>query len=226
MLSDEGQPVPKRVQYSEDFQRLIGPNQENIPKLLDGSCISDGALEDWEKERKFITQAINRDGTILDIGCANGFLLRSLQEWSDKNLIPYGIDTYPDRLKLARKMFPEQSSNFQVTSWRDLIKATPEQLQQVGFPTQFDMIYWNVWDNFDLDTEEGRLILGRLPEMVVDGGRVILGFYNHDKAESVKRAEELKILAEKLGFNVTGVMENPNGSQVMTWIDKSLPNGS
>ena len=43
-----------------------------------------GGAERWRAEREPILDAIMRDGELLDIGCANGFLLECLVEWGQE----------------------------------------------------------------------------------------------------------------------------------------------
>ncbi|MFQ6033540.1 MAG: hypothetical protein ACE5KR_01630 [Candidatus Bipolaricaulia bacterium] len=38
--------------------------------------------ERWRAEREPILEAIGRDGGLLDVGCANGFLLECLVQWA------------------------------------------------------------------------------------------------------------------------------------------------
>ena len=35
----------------------------------------------WEETRRCIADAVNRDGSFLDVGCANGLLLETLEQW-------------------------------------------------------------------------------------------------------------------------------------------------
>src|SRR5438270_6914442 len=41
-----------------------------------------GSAERWEAARRAIAEAIDSDGTFLDVGCANGLLMESIVEWS------------------------------------------------------------------------------------------------------------------------------------------------
>jgi hypothetical protein len=66
-----------------------------------------GTAEDWERSRSHIAEAIDRDGTFLDVGCANGYLLECLQRWTPFALEPYGLDISPQLAELARARLPE-----------------------------------------------------------------------------------------------------------------------
>jgi 2-polyprenyl-3-methyl-5-hydroxy-6-metoxy-1,4-benzoquinol methylase len=118
------------------------PNAEK--RVLEGSCMFDCTLEHWRAQRQFITEAINRSRTILDIGCANGLLLRSLMEWSKYDLIPYGVDPSQERLAGVDEVLHDFKNNFAPLAITEL-----EQLSSHGLPAQFDMVYWNIWDDFD-----------------------------------------------------------------------------
>jgi 2-polyprenyl-3-methyl-5-hydroxy-6-metoxy-1,4-benzoquinol methylase len=73
--------------YSREFIKLI-KDKKNTQRLLSGSGLAGADFKVWERARLFISEAINAPGSILDIGCGNGFLLRCLQEWSKYKLIP------------------------------------------------------------------------------------------------------------------------------------------
>ena len=40
-----------------------------------------GGPERWRRERGIVLDAIDEDGDLLDVGCANGYLLECLAEW-------------------------------------------------------------------------------------------------------------------------------------------------
>src|SRR5262249_47885073 len=57
-----------------------------------------GGLAAWELARRPIAAAINRSGTFLDIGCANGLLMQSIVGWASDagcNVEPFGLDLSP-----------------------------------------------------------------------------------------------------------------------------------
>src|SRR5207237_8538431 len=51
-----------------------------------------GDEERWEAARRPIVEAIGRDGSFLDVGCANGYLLESIVRWSEHDVDPHGLD--------------------------------------------------------------------------------------------------------------------------------------
>ncbi len=66
-----------------------------------------GSAEDWEHARSHVADAIDRDGSFLDVGCANGYLLECLPRWSRYRLDRYGLDIAPELVDLARGRLPE-----------------------------------------------------------------------------------------------------------------------
>src|ERR1700730_14615301 len=53
-----------------------------------------GTFEDWVRLRIRIAECVDRAGSFLDIGCANGFLLECLLEWTQRKGIaiePFGL---------------------------------------------------------------------------------------------------------------------------------------
>ena len=66
-----------------------------------------GSTEDWEYARSHIAHAIDRDGSFLDIGCANGYLLECLPRWTPHQLDRSGLDIARQLTELARCRLPE-----------------------------------------------------------------------------------------------------------------------
>ena len=76
-----------------------------------------GGAERWRAEREPILDPIRENGEILDIGCANGFLLESLMAWASERgivLTPFGLDHGARLVELARNRLPRYTGNFYV----------------------------------------------------------------------------------------------------------------
>jgi SAM-dependent methyltransferase len=70
---------------------------------------------DSELFRRPVIAPVRRDGTFLDIGCANGLLMESAVRWAQEEgyrLEPYGLDISARLADLARQRLP---------IWRDRI---------------------------------------------------------------------------------------------------------
>ena len=64
-----------------------------------------GDAASWAVGRRPIAEAIDRPGTLLDIGCANGLLMESMAEWA--GVEPYGLDFAPELVAEARRRLPQ-----------------------------------------------------------------------------------------------------------------------
>lgn len=181
---------------------------EKTLSVLNGSCVfaepfvREDSLMAWEKSRRFIVEALHGDGTIVDYGCANGYLLRCLQEWSGSRLEPFGVDNHPGRLNQARAMFPSLAHHF----------LDPAELTESRI---FDYVYWAVGDNVDFERQENQNWLALVRGHTAPGGRFIMGFYDTPEANQRK----LTVLRAR-GTAFDAVLDNPAGSgEMIAWVD-------
>ena len=68
-----------------------------------------GTEERWERLRRPVLDAIDRSGSFLDIGAANGYLLECLLKWGrekDLTLEAFGLDILDSLVTLARQRLP------------------------------------------------------------------------------------------------------------------------
>lgn len=65
-----------------------------------------GSAEDWEWSRSLIADAVDGDGSFLDVGCASGYLMECLLRWSPHAVEPYGLEIAPALAALARRRLP------------------------------------------------------------------------------------------------------------------------
>lgn len=66
-----------------------------------------GRAADWEYARSHVAHAIDRPGSFLDVGCANGYLLECLPRWTPYALDRYGLDIAPELVDLSRRRLPD-----------------------------------------------------------------------------------------------------------------------
>ncbi|MGI8967626.1 MAG: class I SAM-dependent methyltransferase [Chloroflexota bacterium] len=62
--------------------------------------------EQWRAHRQPIAECVDRSGSFLDIGCANGYLLECLLAWTSErglSIDPYGLDLSSALIALARE---------------------------------------------------------------------------------------------------------------------------
>jgi SAM-dependent methyltransferase len=126
-----------------------------------------GGADRWRAERAPILSAIPESGTLLDVGCANGYLLECLLSWgleSGLTLTPFGVDCSAGLIALARQRLPAYRDHFFVANaW--------------GWcpPQRFQYVY-ALWDCVP-DSCFGGLVDHLLSEVVASGGRLIIGAY-------------------------------------------------
>lgn len=78
-----------------------------------------GGADRWRSEREPILSPVTRDGSFLDLCCANGFLLECLVDWAAERsveLIPHGADIGASLIDLARRRHPKHEQNFHVAN--------------------------------------------------------------------------------------------------------------
>ena len=121
--------------------------------------------------------AIDRDGTFLDVGCASGYLMECVQRWAQergKSVEPYGLDIAPELVALARSRLPQWADRIftgNIISWQP--------------PMRFDFVRSGLGY---VPRHRRRELLERLlREVVAPDGRLIIGTFNDEKDET--RAE-------------------------------------
>ncbi len=116
--------------------------------------------------RMLVLEALHRRGTFLDVGCANGYLMESLDRWLSGTGIQiefYGLDFSEGLLELARQRIPGWQERFFLGN---ALNWTP--------PFRFDFVYIAGLEYVPLGRRQE--LLSRLfNDFTVDGGRLILG---------------------------------------------------
>jgi SAM-dependent methyltransferase len=123
----------------------------------------------WESARRPIAEAIDRDGSFLDIGCASGHLVESLVRWTPHQIEPYGLDLAPALVELARRRLP---------LWADRIFLGNALTWKA--PQRFDFVRTEL---VYVPAERQRQLVERLlAEVVTPGGRLILCGYGSPRS--------------------------------------------
>jgi SAM-dependent methyltransferase len=95
--------------YYADAARQLGPAYLRAT-TAEGQSGFGGSATEWRAARGAIANAIVRDGTFLDVGCANGLLMETVVQWCAERYLrvePYGIDLVPELVELARRRLPQ-----------------------------------------------------------------------------------------------------------------------
>ena len=111
--------------YYADNVRLLEPAYLRGATPQAGSGAGGDAAR-WRSRREMIVDGVHRDGTFLDVGCANGLLMESVREWAAERgitLEPYGIDLAPGLVDLARRRLPQWAGRIEEGNAIDWVPA-------------------------------------------------------------------------------------------------------
>ena len=98
---------------------------ENNRRILETAYVSheepwrqsgmSGPEDRWTSLRKPIADCVERSGSFLDIGCANGYLLECILKWTAERglaIEPYGLDFSEKLVSMAKARLPQFANNF------------------------------------------------------------------------------------------------------------------
>jgi predicted pyridoxine 5'-phosphate oxidase superfamily flavin-nucleotide-binding protein/SAM-dependent methyltransferase len=160
--------------YAEVWaRRLPGvwpPEVYELHYLADGDVYRgsghSGDAATWEQGRRPIAEAVDRPGTFLDVGCANGLLMESLADWA--GVEPYGLDFSPELVEAARRRLPQWADRIWVG---DALTWEP--------PRRFDFVRTEL---VYVPQERRRAYVERLlGRFVAPGGRLLVCGYGGDE---------------------------------------------
>jgi SAM-dependent methyltransferase len=149
----------------------------------------------WEGARRLVLDAVRRDGSFLDVGCASGYLMESLERWAREDgvsLEPWGLDISPALASLARERLPR---------WADRIFVGNALHWQPD--RRFDFVRTNL--DYVPAHRRPELVGHLLDSVVVSRGRLVIGVFN----EETERAAQQEAVAS-WGFTITGFTERPH----------------
>ena len=167
-----------------------------------GQSGKSGTADDWEWSRSHVADAIDRDGTFLDVGCANGYLMECLPRWTSFDVEPFGLEIAPELADLARRRLPQWTHRIHVGNG-------------LSWGPAFDYTY--VRTGLEYVPAARRLEL--VERLVSYCERVIVGVFN--EYESERTTEEL---LDSWGFALAGCSVRPNRHKPgmeyrVVWID-------
>ena len=97
----------------------IWVDKMKLAQLLKDSDFN-GRYNTWRSAREVLNTHIAGGERVLDLGCANGFLLASLLLWHSRGFIPFGMDIDPARIQVACRLLGAFAGNFYHHNFFDL----------------------------------------------------------------------------------------------------------
>src|SRR5262249_46774504 len=137
-----------------------------------------GPAERWERLRKPIADCVIKSGTFFDIGCANGYLIECILNWTKQRAVsitPYGLDISQPLINLAKQRLPKYSDNLFVGNalyWEPKQQFDYVRTELVYVPEEYYKEFISSILSLFL-TEQGKLLVteyGRLskPETIIN----------------------------------------------------------
>jgi SAM-dependent methyltransferase len=123
-----------------------------------------GTFEEWTRLRLPNVAAVNRPGSYLDIGCANGYLLECLLAWTKLKgveIVPYGLDYSAELVALAQERLPLYATNFYISNafyWQPPLRFDYVRTELAYVPRNYRRSFIERL-MADFLTAEGKLIL-------------------------------------------------------------------
>ncbi len=159
-----------------------------------------------------VLEAIHKDGSFLDVGCANGYLIECLQRWvegSGLNVAFYGVDISEELINLAHWRLPDRSDRFLVAN---AVAWTPDR--------RFDFVHAHEI-SYAPRHREREFLEHLLADYLNPGGRLIIGPW--------ALGRDCTNLEERLsswGYEPTGYLLKSQGKDAgltrkMIWFDKA-----
>jgi hypothetical protein len=139
----------------------------------------------WEAGRRAIVEAIDREGSFLDVGCASGLLLESVVSWSPHRIEPFGLELAPGLAELARTRLPRWADRIFVgnaLTWKP--------------PRRFDFVRTELV--YVPDGRRAEYVHRLLAAVVAPGGCVIVCGYGSPR--SGVPTEPVGAILRELGF--------------------------
>ena len=166
-----------------------------------------GDAEGWEYARRLVCDAIDRDGTFLDVGCANGLLMEDLRRWAaaDGHAIePHGVEISAKLADLARERCPQWADRIHTANADDWIP-----------PHRFDFVRTGL--DYVPRGSRAAYVHHLIEHVVAPGGRLIIGVQNLPEDDPL--AGELA----SWGCPVDGVIRRPHTrpglAYTVYWVD-------
>jgi SAM-dependent methyltransferase len=156
-----------------------------------------------------LLQAVDRGGTFLDIGCANGYLIECLQGWAANDRIAlevYGLEISPELADLARRRLPDWQARIWTGNAYDFAP-----------PVRFDFVRTGL--EYVPPTRRREFVHRLLTRYLSPAGRLIIGMRTELQTE-----RPIEEAVAEWGHLIAGRIEvphpDPRAVRRAFWIDR------
>lgn len=167
-----------------------------------------GGRARWVEERRGLTEAIDRSGDLLDVGCANGLLAQDVATWAAErghHVVPFGIDVGARLVRLAAERNRAYEGHFIVANAWDW---EPNR--------QWDFVY----SILDLSPSDMYCDwVARLLRLAAPTGRLILGSYG-SLSRGISPERPADVIRE-CGLTVGGTASSANHNSEFAWTNRA-----
>ena len=178
-----------------------------------GSGSRRASVGDWRAKRQHLCVPMDRDGSWLDVGCANGFLLATLPVWCAERGVtiePYGLELLPRVADLARALHQDLAERVWTGS---VMHWSP--------PRRFT--YITAVEDQVPPTRLGDLVARLLDVYLEPGGRLIISAYANNDDPPRDLFDELAACGHQPSGRI--YIERPGrGPLITAWLDDGRAN--
>lgn len=151
-----------------------------------------GDAQDWRWSRELALEVVEDGDAVLDVGCANGYLMESFHAWGRERGLrvePYGVDISRRLVSLARRRLPRWADRIHEGN---VMRWTP--------PRRFDVVHTAL--DYMPPGRRREHVERVLRELLVPGGRMVL------RAARMPKGPDPAAELEELGFRPDGVVQS------------------
>ncbi len=165
-----------------------------------------GDEERYRYSQGMILEALNRSGAFLDVGCANGYLMEKLSQWTRNLEIRidfHGLDFSQELLELAAERIPDSANKLFLGNalyWQPHRKFDYFCVRELSYVPRDKLreFFFHLYD--DILAVHGRLILGPAVEISDESGVIscIQGWGISPSGYCIKSHQEYRELSRRL----------------------------